>query len=195
VTGVIAACSFSPPCDIADQQPGKQETQQHAAIVTKEDACATVARVAQVVIEETADAAHQGNDENDTAGISTALGDNGGQPQADQAHRTRQSIDPVDHVEGVDQADGGENGQWNSQPTELNAHAREQFSKRTEFHSADKNHRQSHQRFHQETRLEAEVPEVIGKTGQENDQRHQRGSLAGEKAQSRRKRNRPAEAR
>jgi hypothetical protein len=53
VTGVIAACSFSPPCDIADQQPGKQETQQHAAIVTKEDACATVARVAQVVIEET----------------------------------------------------------------------------------------------------------------------------------------------
>jgi hypothetical protein len=135
-----------------NQQPGKDETEEHAAVVAEKDARARISRVAQVEEQEAHDSTHQGHGHQEVGRVAASLGDDGNERQADETHRTRQPVDPVDHVDRVDQTDGRENGDRHAEPAEIDRNSRQQFTERSHLHAADEHHRQRDESLHDEPR-------------------------------------------
>ena len=59
--------------------------------------------------------------------------------------------------------------------------AREKFTQRVEFDAAEKNHRQRHQGLNGQTWFETQVPDIVGKAGQEDGHRSNQNRGKGKK--------------
>lgn len=151
------------------EQPRKQKTELHAAVVAHEAPGATPAQVAQVEQQKTRHTACDDDDQGEVGRITGQIDGKGNQAKADDGERPRKPVDAVDHVEGVDGTDGGQQGDRQGEIPQAENVARDQTPQIGDLDPAQHHHHDAETSLDGKTDLVVELQDVVRKTGCKQD--------------------------